>query len=113
MKRLALLTAILTILLTACGPAATPVPTDPPPTATAAPTLPPTLAPTETPAPPFALTSSAFEDGGDIPDQYTYKMGSQCDGENISLPIAWVGTPAGTQSLTISGRWARGWHQGP
>lgn len=87
----------------------------PPPTATAVPAgstataaLPTeTPASTETPAPaatpipptpipaPFLLTSAAFEEGGAIPVQYT------CDGENVSLPLAWTDPPEGTQSLAL------------
>jgi len=41
------------------------------------------------------VTSSAFEEGGTIPRQYT------CDGPDDSPPLAWSGDPAGTQSLAL------------
>jgi Raf kinase inhibitor-like YbhB/YbcL family protein len=41
------------------------------------------------------LTSSAFEDGGFIPRQYT------CDGSNINPPLSIAEIPTGTQSLTL------------
>lgn len=47
------------------------------------------------------LTSSVFSEGGTIPDKYTYNLGSQCSGDNFSPPLAWAGTPAGTQSFAI------------
>ena len=43
----------------------------------------------------FALTSSAFQDGGTIPAKHT------CDGPDVSPPLAWSGAPAGTASLTL------------
>lgn len=43
----------------------------------------------------FALTSAAFDDGGEIPEQYT------CDGEDVSPPLAWNGVPEGTESLAL------------
>ena len=39
----------------------------------------------------FKLTSSAFTPGKEIPDRYTYKLGSQCNGENYSPPLSWEG----------------------
>ena len=44
---------------------------------------------------PFSLTSSAFNDGAEIPARYT------CDGEDVSPPLAWEGVPEGTQSLAL------------
>jgi Raf kinase inhibitor-like YbhB/YbcL family protein len=44
---------------------------------------------------PFAISSSAFADGQPIPAAYT------CDGENISPPLAWNGTPAATKSFVL------------
>ena len=41
------------------------------------------------------VTSSAFEEGGTIPRQYTR------DGPDDSPPLAWSGVPAGTQSLAL------------
>jgi Raf kinase inhibitor-like YbhB/YbcL family protein len=41
------------------------------------------------------LTSSAFESGGWIPSKYT------CDGEDISPPLEWSGTPEGTRSFAL------------
>jgi hypothetical protein len=43
----------------------------------------------------LVLTSSAFDDGADIPDLYT------CRGKNISPPLSWAGAPAGTRSLAL------------
>jgi Raf kinase inhibitor-like YbhB/YbcL family protein len=41
------------------------------------------------------LISSAFEDGKEIPSQYT------CDGEDHSPPLAWMGLPSGTATLAL------------
>lgn len=41
------------------------------------------------------VTSSAFEDGGVIPERYTG------DGEDVSPPLSWSGVPAGTNSIAI------------
>jgi Raf kinase inhibitor-like YbhB/YbcL family protein len=41
------------------------------------------------------LTSSAFENGGQIPVKYT------CDGQDISPPLAWSGIPPETKSLVL------------
>ncbi len=43
----------------------------------------------------IGLESSAFEDGGPIPARYT------ADGDRISPPLAWRGTPEGTRSLVL------------
>jgi Raf kinase inhibitor-like YbhB/YbcL family protein len=43
----------------------------------------------------LALTSSAFENGGTIPEQYT------CTGHNESPPLQWTGVPDGTRSLAL------------
>ncbi len=95
-------------LLGACRTAPTTPPTStvPLPTATTAP--PPTLSPTpEAPqAPPtvapepttltdFVLQSPAFNEGDPIPVRYT------CDGENLSPPLTWQGTPPKTQALVL------------
>lgn len=44
---------------------------------------------------PFALTSSAFGEGGEIPGRFT------CDGANVSPPIDWAGAPDGTKTLAL------------
>lgn len=49
----------------------------------------------------MTLTSAAFSEGGTIPDKYTYRLGSQCSGDNFSPPLAWMGAPAGTQSFAV------------
>jgi hypothetical protein len=41
------------------------------------------------------LTSSAFEAGGEIPAVHT------CQGDDLSVPLAWSGVPAGTKSLAL------------
>lgn len=41
------------------------------------------------------LTSTAFEDGSNIPKRYT------CDGDDISPPLAWRNLPAATRSLAL------------
>lgn len=41
------------------------------------------------------LTSTAFSDGGRIPDKYT------CNGEDISPQLSWSGYPDGTKSFVI------------
>jgi Raf kinase inhibitor-like YbhB/YbcL family protein len=41
------------------------------------------------------ITSSAFEDGGMIPVQYT------CDGKDISPPLTWDNVPDGAQSIAL------------
>lgn len=41
------------------------------------------------------LTSPVFEDGGDMPSQYT------CDGDNISPPLTISGVPESTISLAL------------
>ena len=43
----------------------------------------------------FALTSSAFVHNGGIPRRYT------CQGEDISVPLAWTNAPAGAKSLVL------------
>ena len=49
----------------------------------------------------FVLTSTAFANEGDIPDQYAYILSGQCNGENISVPLSWSGAPAGTKSFAL------------
>jgi Raf kinase inhibitor-like YbhB/YbcL family protein len=41
------------------------------------------------------ITSSAFSEGGTIPQKYT------CDGVNVSPPLSWTGLPNGTKSLAM------------
>lgn len=43
----------------------------------------------------FQIKSSAFADGGSIPQNYTAK------GQNVSPPLSWSGAPANTKSFTI------------
>ncbi|GGX41629.1 YbhB/YbcL family Raf kinase inhibitor-like protein [Saccharospirillum salsuginis] len=43
----------------------------------------------------LALTSSAFEDGGAIPQKYSG------EGEDVSPPLSWTNTPDGTQSIVV------------
>ena len=43
----------------------------------------------------FALTSTAFEDGGTLPVVYT------CDGAGLSPPLAWTDAPEGTVEFAI------------
>jgi Raf kinase inhibitor-like YbhB/YbcL family protein len=45
------------------------------------------------------LQSSAFTDGGKIPQQYVMPGAG---GKNLSLPLAWSGAPAGTKSLALT-----------
>lgn len=56
--------------------------------------------PSEDPAEPtpvmtMRVTSTVFEEGGEIPEQYT------CDGEDISPPLLWSGGPEETESFAI------------
>jgi Raf kinase inhibitor-like YbhB/YbcL family protein len=50
---------------------------------------------------PFTLTSTAFTEGEVIPDQYTFSLGGQCDGANLSPELTWIGAPADTQSYAV------------
>ena len=50
------------------------------------------------PRPPaLVVTSTAFEDGGVIPDKYTQKASPTAP----SFPLSWVNAPAGTQSFVL------------
>jgi hypothetical protein len=42
------------------------------------------------------LTSSAFQDNGDIPALYT------CNGQSVSVPLAWSGAPKGTAWFALT-----------
>jgi phosphatidylethanolamine-binding protein (PEBP) family uncharacterized protein len=63
----------------------------------------PTAGPTATTAAPtavssigtFELTSTAYVDGGTIPDKYS------CNGDGISPPLAWQGAPASTVAMVL------------
>jgi hypothetical protein len=44
---------------------------------------------------PFALTTTAFQPGGDIPRKYT------CQGVDLSPALAWTDAPAGAQSFAL------------
>ena len=41
------------------------------------------------------VTSNAFEQGASIPKRYT------CEGEDLSVPLAWSDVPAGARSLAL------------
>jgi len=43
----------------------------------------------------FALTSSAFTEGGPIPREHT------CDGKDVAPPLGWSGAPAGVQTFAL------------
>jgi hypothetical protein len=43
----------------------------------------------------LSVSSTAFQEGGRIPDKYT------CQGQDISPPLVWGEPPAGTQSLAL------------
>src|SRR4030042_3491445 len=43
----------------------------------------------------FAITSSAFAEGAEIPVKYS------CDGENVAPPLDWNQVPAGTASFAL------------
>ena len=45
--------------------------------------------------PTMQLTSTAFQEGADIPSKYT------CDDRDISPELAWSGVPEGTRSLAL------------
>lgn len=104
MNRL-ILFLLMAFLFMACAPANVPATNTPAPTNTQITEM---IVPTETALPipqtenvPFTLTSNAFINNGDIPNQYAYSFGGQCKGENISPHLAWFGAPSGTQSFAI------------
>jgi|CXWL01.1.fsa_nt_gi Raf kinase inhibitor-like YbhB/YbcL family protein len=43
----------------------------------------------------FTLRCEAFEDGKDIPSEYT------CEGANVSPELTWSGAPGGTRSFAL------------
>ena len=43
----------------------------------------------------IAVTSTAFQSGGQIPSKYT------ADGEDVSPPLAWSGVPEGAKELAL------------
>jgi Raf kinase inhibitor-like YbhB/YbcL family protein len=43
----------------------------------------------------LSVTSTAFTAGGAIPKRYT------CEADDVSPPLAWTGSPAGTQSFVL------------
>ncbi len=43
----------------------------------------------------FKITSTAFQEGKEIPKRFT------CDGENVSPPLAWTGSPAGAKAYAL------------
>ena len=49
----------------------------------------------------MTLTSAAFAEGGAIPTRYTYTLSGQCNGDNVSPPLTWMGVPTRTQSLAL------------
>lgn len=48
------------------------------------------------------LASSAFVNNGVIPNEFTYALGSQCSGSNLSPPLTIGAIPVGTQSLALT-----------
>lgn len=55
----------------------------------------PTAKSEPTPGVPWALTSDAFENDGEIPRKYT------CEGEDVSPPLSWGEPPAGTVEMAL------------
>lgn len=43
----------------------------------------------------FELTSTAFDEGQEIPERYS------CDGQDISPPLSWADPPEGTESFAL------------
>jgi len=41
------------------------------------------------------VTSSAFDNGGKIPSEYT------CEGKSVAPPLSWSGVPANTKSIAV------------
>lgn len=44
----------------------------------------------------LVVTSSAFENGGNLPAEFT------CDGESVSPPVTWSGAPAATKCYALN-----------
>ncbi len=57
------------------------------------------MAHTTSGGPTMQLKSTAFADGGKIPQQYVMPGAG---GKNLSLPLAWSGAPAGTRSFALT-----------
>jgi len=83
-KHFTILGALVVFLGAGCG-AIAPAPITPKPQPSAA-----------TPTQPMALTSAAFESGGDIPQKYT------CNGQDFSPPMTFSSVPEGTVSLALT-----------
>jgi Raf kinase inhibitor-like YbhB/YbcL family protein len=51
----------------------------------------------------FNLTSTAFKDGGKLPQKYSGNnpQNKNCDGQNVSPELSWSGAPAGTKSFAL------------
>lgn len=60
----------------------------------------PAETPPESDAAGFTVTSTAFADGGAIPVKYCLE--SVSGGQNVSIPLAWSGAPAGTASFVVA-----------
>ena len=75
---------------------ATPTPISTPmPTEEGEPTITPTPMPTEESETEMTLTSTAFQEGGSIPQEYS------CDGVDISPLLQWSNVPDGVQSFAL------------
>ncbi len=92
---------VMAFLVLSCRPApASPLPSPAPTYTLIPPTFTPTQispipTPTAAPAVGMILFSTAFENGGFIPERYT------CKGENISPPLSWTGIPPEAKSLVL------------
>lgn len=87
-------TLVLTLIsLAACSPAGDSTDTSAPDPTSSTTTRPATT--TSTVPPVLAISSPAFEEGAEIPAEYT------CDGADISPELDLVGLPASTRSITV------------